>query len=198
MNTVTHIMELDLYTTTSYPVIKAQQFDTDTRTLRVLLKDHEEPYVLIEGLGVCLMGDRPNGSSFLIYGVIESYSPAIVTFDITQALTSAGVATAKVKILQPTAGLENTTMLSSIPLYIDVEKDVADMASATEEEKSVIQELVDEVISMTTEFENHVNDDVKHITQSEHERLTALRNTVYSSTEPSSQEEGDNWLLEYT
>lgn len=197
MNTVTHIMELDLYTTTSYPVVKAQQFDTATRTLRVLLKDHEEPYVLTDDVSVSLVGDRPDGTSFLILGTIDPDNRSIVSFDITQALMSAGVVTAKVKIMVPTEGMENTTVLSSIPLYIDVEQDVADMASATEEEKNIIQELVDEVIAMTGAFEDHVEDNIRHLTQAEHERFNTLNNTIYSDEEPSSQQEGDAWLKEY-
>lgn len=208
MNTVTHIMELDLYTTTSYPVIKAQQFDNETRILRVLLKDHEETYVLTQGVSVNLIGDRPEdgkpeGRGFLINGQIESYNPAIVSFDITQAITRAGIAVAKVKISELSESEESeedleTNSLTSIPLYIDISEEVASEASMTVEEKSIVQQLVDEVATVAGAVNTHINDTVVHINQQEHERLNALRNIVYSQTEPSSQEEGDSWLQQYT
>ena len=222
MNTVTHVLELELYTTTSYPVVKAQQFDVDTRTLRILLKDHEEPYVLSPTANVYLIGERPEagnpeGRSFLIEPTEIIRDPAIVSFDITQAITRAGTAVAKVKIQDIVVNNENenesnneenveneqpsedppTPILSSNMIYIDVSEEVAAEASMTTEEKSVIQELISEVAGISGTLITHISDNVRHLSQSEHERLNALKNITYSSTEPSSQQEGDAWLLEY-
>lgn len=187
---ITHILDLDLYTYTSYPVIKAQQYDDQTRYMRVRLKDHEEDFNISQGAVVTFRGQRAedgnsHGRTFEIQAYeVESRSPAIIVFDITQAITRAGTATGKIVIS------DGTTQLSSIPIFIDIEPDVAAQASASEDEKDIIRQL-------TEELRGHESNIVMHLTEQEHQRITNLKNIVYSSNEPSGQQKDDIWLQEY-
>ena len=191
---ITHILELDLYTTTSYPVVKAQQYDDQTRFLRVILKDHEEAYTLPSGATVKLFGTRPlgkqnnpSGREFLINGTVESTDT--VLFDLTQAIDRDGIAVAKV-LINYTAN-EADHQLTSIPIYFDVSEAAASGASIAEPEKDILDSLMEEL-------DAHIADNVAHLSAAEHIRFTALRNIVYAADEPSNQEENDAWLKEYT
>lgn len=113
-----HDIEIDLYEM-SYPVVKAQQADVGSRYLRCYLKNHRDPYVLPQTAEVTLeglRGDGAEGVGYIIGGIIESHSPAIVVFEITQAITRAGTATCKIVIS------DNGTILSSVIIYIDIQE----------------------------------------------------------------------------
>lgn len=173
---ITHVLELDLYTTTSYPVIKAQQYDTESRYLRVILKDHEEPYTIPTGAVIYLEGVRASDaldlqSTFQIKGEIDPDFSDVVVFDISQAITRAGVVEAKVRIMW------DKNVLSSISLYFDVERlSTADIQPTTEE------------ISILDMIQRNLSD---HITN-----IPIHRSILYNSTEPE-QSEGDIWMQEY-
>lgn len=172
-NTITHILELDLYTTTSYPVIKAQQYDYQTRFLKVQLKDHEETYTIPSGAAVTLEGVRPSenqslASVFVIDGTIESSDT--VLFDITQALFNEGIVEAKVIIRW-----DNGKELSSIPLYIEVYEQASHGIDPTVEEKSILDQMTDHMATVDIH-----------------------RKIDYSSTEPTGHSDGDIWLQEYS
>ncbi len=186
---ITHIFEVDLYTTTSYPVVKAQQYDNATRYLQVVLKDHEEHYTIPSGATLQLFGTRPEAGNpqhreFLITGTPVQGTDDTVLFDITQAIDRAGIAVAQVRILS------GSTILRSIPIHFDITEAAASGASITEAEKDVLDVL-------TQEINNHITDNVAHLTQAEHERFTALRNIIYSANEPTTQDSDDIWLQEY-
>ena len=188
---ITHVLEVDLYTTTSYQVVKAQQYDDQTRYLRVLLKDHEEDYDLPSGALVTFKGlrgkeENPQVSIFEIEGDIKTTSPAIIEFDITQAITRAGVAVGNIVVTYGNAKIQ------SIPIHIDVSPEAARGAASEEGEQDIIAQL-------TEELRSHETDMVKHLTQEEHTKLDNLRNMIlYSSTEPTNQQSDDIWLQEYT
>lgn len=172
---ITHILELDLYTTTSYPVVKAQQYDYQTRYLKVVLKDHEETYEIPSGARITLEGVRPASeqslsSVFVIEGTIVSGTTDTVIFDITQALFHEGIVEAKVIIRWGT-----DDKLSSIPLYIEVYKLASEGISPTVEEKSILDSMTD-----------HMSTADIH------------RSIIYASDEPSTQTDGDLWLQEYS
>lgn len=171
-NTITHVLELDLYTTTSYPVIKAQQYDNQTRFLKVQLKDHEQSYTIPSNASITLEGVRPSEhQSWESIFIIESESvemPDTVTFDITQALFNAGIVEAHVIIRW------DDKKLSSIPLYIDVYKLASEGIDPSVEEQDIIDQMVE-----------HMG------TENIHRRID------YASIEPTDQNDGDIWMQEY-
>lgn len=179
---IIHEIDLDLYTYTSYPVIKAQQLDVDTRFLRVYFKDHGETYILPDQSYVVLEGMRPLGSKnnpegrgFAIPEETGSGGAGSdnVTFNLTQAITRDGIATANVVIYM------GNSIISSIPVYIDIEVKALDDESYTEEEESIIR-------TIERELNNHIGDSEIH------------RRITYSATEPTNHANGDIWLQEYT
>ena len=192
---ITHVLELDLYTTTSYPVIKAQQYDDHSRYLRVLLKDHEEDYVLPNNAEVSFKGVRgqaenPELSIFDINAIrpYESMNPAIVKFDLTQALTREGTVVGQVVITYMDGQISKK--VSSPYVYIDVTAEAANGASSEEHEEDIIAAL-------TRELESHEADMTMHITPEERTRFDAMHDFVYSATEPTGQRADDIWFQEY-
>lgn len=172
---ITHILELDLYTTTSYPVVKAQQYDYQTRYLKIVLKDHEEAYEIPSGATVTLEGVRPSdnqslSSVFVIEDDISARTSDTVLFDITQALFNEGIVEAKVIIRWGT-----DDKLSSIPLYIEVYKLASEGIPPTVEEKSILDNMTDHMSTI----EIH-------------------RSIIYAADEPTTQIDGDLWLQEYS
>ena len=171
-NAVNHFLDLDLYEYTSYPVVKAQQGDL-ARYLTCRLKDHEEVYVIPQDCNVTLEGLRPTGTNFLIRGVIDT-SRKMVTFNLTQAITQYGDVKAKVVIYDTVS--DPSTIVSSIPLYIEVEENYA--GTPSEEDETIIRQLQAELLEHVSNMEIH-------------------RAIVYSSSEPEHMNDGDQWLREY-
>ena len=179
-NAVNHFLDLDLYEYTSYPVVKAQQGDSG-RYLTCRLKDHEEVYVIPQDCGlITLEGIRPNNTNFSIEGNIDRPN-SMVEFNLTQAITQFGDVKAKVVIYEGTPNDSDPSSLppiiSSIPLYIEVEENYAGIPS--EEEETIIRVL-----------ERRLN---AHVGNKEIHRAI-----VYSATEPTERYEGDQWLKEYS
>ena len=174
-NAVNHFLDLDLYEYTSYPVVKAQQGDSN-RYLTCRLNDHEEVYTIpTDGsVTVTLEGERPTGTSFSISGVISN-DGLMVTFNITQAITQFGDVKAQVRLYDNVSN--PSTVLSSIPLFIEVEENYA--GTPSEEDETIIRQL-------QRELYEHIGNIIIH------------RAIVYSSTEPEHMRDGDIWLREYT
>ena len=66
MNNVLRQIEIDLYSTTSYEVIKAQQGDKNSRVIEFILYNQGEPYSfsLDDNIFFRFVGHRGDGSSF--------------------------------------------------------------------------------------------------------------------------------------
>ena len=171
-NAVNHFLDLDLYEYTSYPVVKAQQGDSN-RYLTCRLNDHEEVYTIPQNCSIKLEGLRPTGTNFSIEGDIDRVNN-FVTFNLTQAITQYGDVEAQVRIYDSSSS--PSTVLSSIPLYIEVEKDYSGVPS--EEDETIVRQLQREV-------EEHVGNSVIH------------RAIIYSSNEPEDTNYGDIWIREY-
>ena len=174
-NAVNHFLDLDLYEYTSYPVVKAQQGDSG-RYLTCRLKDHEEVYTIPQNCSITLEGNRPDKTSFSIEGNID-YPNNMVEFDLTQAITSFGDVKAHVVIYINVTGSSTPIIVSSIPLYIEVEEIY--IGTPSEEEETIIREL-------ERRLNAHIGNEEIH------------RAIVYSATEPAGRHDGDQWLKEYS
>lgn len=173
-NAVNHFLDLDLYEYTSYPVVKAQQGDL-ARYLTCRLNNHEEVYIIPQDCTVTLEGLRPTGTNFLIMGVVDT-TRKLVTFNLTQAITQFGDVKAKVVIYDSNSD-PSESIISSIPLYIEVEENYA--GTPSEEDETIIRQLQRELLE-------HIGNTIIH------------RAIVYSTTEPEHMNDGDIWLQEYS
>ena len=172
-NAINHFLDLDLYEYTSYPVVKAQQGDSG-RYLTCRLKDHEEVYIIPQDCLITLEGLRPTGTNFSIEGEINRLA-STVEFNLTQAITQYGDVKAKVVIYDGTSN--DSPILSSIPLYIEVEENYA--GTPSEEEETIVRIL-------ERRLNAHVGNEEIH------------RAIIYSATEPTERHDGDQWLKEYS
>lgn len=146
MSDIVSLLNLDMSDYTSYPVLHAQEYDNITRYIRIRLFENGEKYNLTNGVLVHIVGkqvasiddsvpipDDPDdpemaGSmGICIKGIIIESAPAIIQFDLTQALLLAGIK--KLKVIVTT--YENNIILSrisSIPFYLTVEEECASEA----------------------------------------------------------------------
>ena len=140
MAEIVSVLDLDMSDYASYPVIHAQQYDEVTRQLKIRLYENGQAYNLSTGVTVHIVGKKvamiddsieiPDDPETLerlgisIKGVILESTPAIIQFNLTQALLVSGIK--KMKVVITTYENEQVlTRISSIPFYIRVEDECA-------------------------------------------------------------------------
>lgn len=152
MNNVIKRIEIDLYSPTSYEVIKAQQGDNLSRIIEFVLYNQGKPYIVPESVRFNMEGHRGDGSSFIKENcnVSNNIITAILDSDI---LYEAGTVEAKIVMYN----LTDNSILSTIPFKIHVQKNPCDKNKIEKDKKSLIDWLIISFEKMKISFDEHIN-----------------------------------------
>lgn len=120
-NVITRI-EVDLYSPTSYEVIKAQQGDSLSRIIEIVLLNKGEPYAIpTKNVSIRLEGHRGDGSSFSKSNNCTLNNNVITVVLDNDILFYSGTVEVKVVLYElPDDGTKR--ILSSIPFRVHVQK----------------------------------------------------------------------------
>lgn len=136
MNNVIKRIEIDLYSPTSYEVVKAQQGDNNSRIIEFALYDQGNPYTIPDNVSIKMEGHRSDNSSFIKDCTIaDNVITVILDSDI---LCEAGTVEAKIAMYD----LLTDSILSTIPFKIYVQKNPCDKNKLEAEKKSIIDWLI--------------------------------------------------------
>ena len=137
MNNITKTLTIDLYSPSSYEVVKAQQGDSKSRTLEFVLNNQGAPYHIPDNVEIYLEGHRGDRSPFppKPCTVSDNRIWAILDGDI---LYAPGTAEAKIVLYDSAAD----AVLSTIPFSISIQKSPCDKNKIASEKHSVIDWLI--------------------------------------------------------
>lgn len=141
MNTITKRIEIDFYSPTSYEVIKVQQGDHNAREIELILYDQGKPYEITDNITLQFTGYRGNGSAFFKNNCVSAKGNCITVTLTNDILYYAGTINAKI-VLYDTP---NRCVLSTMPFQIVCEKTPCHESSLTQNEKSIITDLIFQV-----------------------------------------------------
>lgn len=141
MNTITKRIEIDFYSPTSYEVIKVQQGDHNAREIELILYDQGKPYEITDNITLQFTGYRGNGSAFFKNNCVSAKGNCITVTLTNDILYYAGTINAKI-VLYDTP---NRCVLSTVPFQIVCEKTPCHESSLTQNEKSIITDLIFQV-----------------------------------------------------
>lgn len=156
MNSVYKSIEIDLYSPTSYEVIKAQQGDKNSRILEFTLYNQGEPYVITEDISLKFMGHRGDGSYFLKDENDECISfknNKIIVSLTDDVLYYSGMIEAKLAMYD-----NNGNVLSTVPFKISCIKSPCDENDLSKGERSKIEDLIFKVDEFYRNAEKTVSD----------------------------------------
>lgn len=169
MNNVIKRIEIDLYSPTSYEVIKAQQGDNKSRIIEFVLYNQGNPYTISDNIHIMLEGHRGDNSSFPPKECAVKNNIITVILD-SDILCESGIAEAKIVMYD----ISNDSILSTIPFKVHVQKNPCDKNKLESEKHSVIDWLILNFekmkITMTnvvSDLANHLEDNIRHITSKE-------------------------------
>ena len=149
MNKVIKRIQIDLYSPTSYEVIKAQQNDNNSRVIELEILNQGESYDLSNVL-VKFEGHRGNNSdSSFIKSCSISDNIVSVTLD-EDVLHYPGIAEAKVVLYD----LSDESVLSTIPFKIHIQKNPCNKTKVIETDKNLINDLIIEVQKATNQLDS--------------------------------------------
>lgn len=157
-------LETDLYSPTSYEVIKAQQGDRNSRVIEFILYDQGEPYKIPDHTSFSLTGHRGDGSTFYKTGndcITQEDNHIKVTLP-EDVLYHAGIIEAKLVLCNDIS----KTVLSTVPFKISCIKSPLDESALSGKERSVISDLILKANSLAVE-----------LTQAEYDALTPAEQT---------------------
>lgn len=141
MNTITKRIEIDLYSPASYEVIKVQQGDHNARKIELILYDQGKPYEITDNITLQFTGYRGNGSAFFKNNCVSAKGNCITVTLTNDILYYAGTINAKI-VLYDTS---DRCVLSTVPFQIVCEKTPCHESSLTQNEKSIITDLIFQV-----------------------------------------------------
>ena len=172
LNDVIKRIEIEVYSSNSYEVIKAQQGDNLSRKIEFVLYDQGKPYTISSSLLFKVEGHRGDGSSFMKDNCI-SISDNIITVTLDDdILYDYGTVEAKLVMYD----LSNNSVLSTVPFRIHVQKNPCDKSNLEKEKTSIINELILKVEALNIK-QNEMSD----------EKYTT------TAVAPSDQKDGDYW-----
>lgn len=167
MNTVVKRIQIDLYSPTSYEVIKAQQGDSLSRIVEIALLNKGEPYVIpTHNVSIRLEGHRGDGSSFS-KGSNCTLKDNIITVVLdNDILFYSGTVEAKVVLYElPDDGTKR--ILSSIPFRAHVQKNPCDKNNVTMGNKSLIDDLIFDFTNLEVAVNKTITDEIDRATKAE-------------------------------
>ena len=170
MNNTIKQIEVDVYTPTTYEVIKAQQGDKNSRFVEFILYDQGDPYMIPEGTKIKLEGSRPNKSPIIKPCTIKDN---IVTMELdADLLYYHGVSHLKIVLYKD----DESAVLSTIPFTLSVQKNPLDSDKFEKDNYSLLNQLILEAEANTKKINDHINDndDPHTIIYEETETLTNL------------------------
>ena len=152
MDNVIKSITVDLYSPTSYEVIKAQQGDNNSRIIEFILYNQGEPYTIAKNISIRMEGHRGDGSSFIKENctVSNNIISAIIDSDI---LYEHGIVEAKLVMYD----ISNNAILSTIPFKIHVQKNPCDKNKVEQDKTSLIDDILLIVDKAKKAFEEHIN-----------------------------------------
>lgn len=205
LNNVAKRIKIDLYSPTSYEVIKAQQGDNNSRVIEFELYDQEKPYTISNNVSIKMEGHRGDNSYFQPKDCTVTDNIITVTLD-SDVLYEAGTVEAKIVM----TNTSDSSILSTIPFKIHVQKNPCDKNKIESEKSSVIDWLVLNLNKLKTSFEeqasdlkSHLEDNVHHITASERANWDDAHNKSHKHSNlpilnKITQSLLDNWNAAYT
>ena len=195
MDTIKREIDIDLYSPTSYEIIKAQQGDNLSRIIEFFLYDQGNRYKIPDNTIVRLEGHRGDNSSFIKEdSCFVSENSITVTLD-SDILYAHGIVEAKIVMED-----SNYHILSTIPFRIHVQRDPCNKAEIEKKNPSLIDWLVSNFNKLKKLLESHLSDKIAHLSKSEHDRFNKLQNEVfleYNENLPNDSKTGDYFLKEY-
>lgn len=149
MNKVIKRIQIDLYSPTSYEVIKAQQNDNNSRVIELEILNQGESYDL-SNVSAKFEGHRGNNfDSSFIKNCPISNNIVSVTLD-EDVLYYSGTAEAKVVLYD----LSDESVLSTIPFKIHIQKNPCNKTKVIETDKNLINDLIIEVQKATNQLDS--------------------------------------------
>ena len=147
MEKVIKRIQIDLYSPTSYEVIKAQQNDNNSRIIELEILNQGESYDL-SNVSAKFEGHRGNNfdSSFIKRCSISN-NIVSVTLD-EDVLYYSGTAEAKVVLYD----LSDESILSTIPFKIYIQKNPCNKNKVIETDKNLINDLIIEIEKMSNQI----------------------------------------------
>lgn len=150
MNNVLRQIKIDLYDTTSYEVIKAQQGDKNSRIIEFILYNQGEPYQFDNDVFFRFIGHRGDGSSFskTEEECIERINNHIKVTLLEDILYFDGIIEAKLvmyEALRDSVGNiipESEKILSTIPFKISCIKNPCNENNLSKGELSIVTDLI--------------------------------------------------------
>ena len=135
MKNISKRIKIDLYSPTTYEIIRAQQGDNNSRIIEFEIYDKGEPYIISDTVSFTVEGTRGDGSSFIIQDCTEKDNIVSVTltYDI---LRYAGNVVAKLVMY------DGDAILSSTAFKIYVEKESYDKDKVSDENQTLIDTLI--------------------------------------------------------
>ena len=175
MNNVLTQLQIDLYSSTSYEVIKAQQGDKNSRVIEFVLYSQGEPYEFSDNIFFRFVGHRGDGSSFskteeecitrngnhvsvtlpedvLYYdGIIEANLVMYESGDPT-------VKSAKSNLTDKLPEKPERTVLSTIPFKISCIKNPCNENDLSEGEVSIVTDLIFQMEEFSKNAQDIIDD----------------------------------------
>lgn len=147
MDNVLRQIEIDLYSTTSYEVIKAQQGDKNSRVIEFVLYNQGKPYELTNNISFRFVGHRGDGSSFSKNEeqcITRNENHVKVTL-LEDILYYDGIIESKLVMYESSSSSTEQKVLSTIPFKISCIKNPCNENNLTEGEKSIVTDLIFQV-----------------------------------------------------
>jgi len=160
-NIITKI-SIDLHSPATYEVIKAQQNDTNSRVIEVVLTNNGNPYLLNEVSTIKFGGHRSDGSSFI---QDCTYTDDLIIIALNENILALhGLHEGKISLYDSS----NNQILSTPTIKISVQKDPCfDKENITEIDRDKIDETILEIGSYEEKLNTHIADKDIHPTKEE-------------------------------
>ena len=206
MNNVLTQLQIDLYSSTSYEVIKAQQGDKNSRVIEFVLYSQGEPYEFSDNIFFRFVGHRGDGSSFskteeecimrngnhvrvtlpedvLYYdGIIEANLVMYESGDPT-------VKSAKSNLTDKLPEKPERTVLSTIPFKISCIKNPCNENDLSEGEVSIVTDLIFQMEEFSKNAQDIIDDAQNY--------ATLAQSYAVGGTGERENEENDNAMHYY-
>ncbi len=146
MKNVLRKIDIDLYSTTSYEVVKAQQGDKNSRIIEFALYNQGNPYELTDNISFRFVGHRGDGSSFSKNEedcITRDGNKVDVTL-LEDILYYDGIVEAKL-VMYELSGKSERKVLSTIPFKISCIKNPCNENNLSEGEYSIVTDLIFQV-----------------------------------------------------
>lgn len=180
MNSIYRSIDIDLYSPTSYEVIKAQQGDNNSRILEFILYNQGKPYVITDDTLLKFMGHRGDGSYFLkdeTDECIQLKENKILVSLTDDILYYSGMIEAKLVMYD-----NNGNILSTVPFKISCTKSPCDENDLSKGERSKIEDLILKVEEFSRNAEKTVSDAKGYADAACEKAIESAESAVSSST----------------